>query len=209
MKRPFRAGLLALPLLLLAAPPASAHFPWGGYSSLYSSCCHGYDWSFDRGGGCLCLNMFGGIHRHGPLYNYGPIYPGYGHGYDGWGGWGKGCGLFGCLRGRFGCGGLGLGGCGLGGWGCGRAWGCGGFGGCGLKGLFHKLCFWKRGCDGCEIAGGDCAGCAPGAAPVPAGAGTATAAAGTVAAVPPGAGFANLNYSALTPAGFAVVGDAR
>ena len=66
MKRIVRAALLSLPVLLLAPTGAEAANPirHGSCPSL--------------GAGCACMSLFGGIHRHGPLFNYGPVYPGAG-----------------------------------------------------------------------------------------------------------------------------------
>jgi hypothetical protein len=90
MNRMFRAGLLALPLLLAAAPAASAN-DFGGPMGTRSGCnqygCQGF-----------CLGgFFKHINQHGPLVNYGP--------YDGmWDGWGGACGWNGRACGRAGCG---------------------------------------------------------------------------------------------------------
>jgi hypothetical protein len=81
MKRFLGAGLLALPLLLASTHPASAQFPAAGFGpgcfsagfQAYPSC--GLPCAFARCGG-ICMNLFGKIHFHGPLFNYGP-YAGY------------------------------------------------------------------------------------------------------------------------------------
>lgn len=60
MKRTSLAAVLAAPLLLAWPSPSIAHPP--------KQCSFGY-W------GCgFCLNLFSGIHQHGPLFNYGPYY---------------------------------------------------------------------------------------------------------------------------------------
>lgn len=65
MKRMLGAGLLALPLIMLTADKAKAGYPiyWRGYDNA------GYE------AGAIPFNLFRGIHQHGPLFNYGPIYP--------------------------------------------------------------------------------------------------------------------------------------
>jgi hypothetical protein len=59
MSRVILAGLLALPLLLATGERASAQAPCPNF-----------------GCGGFCMNLFGKIHQHGPLFNYGP-YQGY------------------------------------------------------------------------------------------------------------------------------------
>ena len=100
MNRMFRAGLLALPLLLAAGQSASANDHPGGLGSRWG--CNQY--------GCqgFCLGgFFPHINQHGPLVNYGP--------YDGmYDGGGPECGWYGRFCGRSGCGR------------CGGGWGHGG-----------------------------------------------------------------------------------
>lgn len=106
MNRMFRAGLLALPLLLAGGrqalavdPPAFAGTRWGCYQ---------------HGCGGFCFQIFPHMHQHGPLVNYGP-YTGY-YPFAPYGPWdenlrynGPGlgndhCGRGGRLCGRQGCG---------------------------------------------------------------------------------------------------------
>ena len=70
MRKPLWAALFALPLLAGTAGRASA------FGIANPSCCHGFSF------GCKCLNLFPGIHQHGPLYNYGP-YTGEGYAWMG------------------------------------------------------------------------------------------------------------------------------
>jgi hypothetical protein len=60
MRRISVAALFAAPLLLLAGSGTTQANP--------NSCSAGF------GCGGFCLNLFSGIHQHGPLYNYGPYY---------------------------------------------------------------------------------------------------------------------------------------
>jgi hypothetical protein len=60
MRRLSTAALLALPLLLTTTAGTTTANP--------NSCSYGY------GCGGRCLNLFSGIHQHGPLFNYGPYY---------------------------------------------------------------------------------------------------------------------------------------
>lgn len=54
---------LALPVWLLADCSVQAQY-------LRPRCCVGLG-----GGGCGCARLFGGLHRTGPLFNYGPYFP--------------------------------------------------------------------------------------------------------------------------------------
>lgn len=70
MKRMIVAGLLGLPLLLSTGGSAKAfwpghHPPGPGTFNVQKTACPGG----------FCEMLFPGIHRHGPLFNHGPIYP--------------------------------------------------------------------------------------------------------------------------------------
>lgn len=156
MKTRLRAGLLALPLSLLCASTASAQYPGcagGGYGSgpfPMTPTCHMPCPNFSCGG--FCLNLFGRIHFHGPLFNYGPYY-GY-YPFEPYGPWTSD------LRynppqncGKGGCGGDKV------------AWGQ--YAKDTLRNVFHRLnpgCHKAKGCSTCSDtvaapAAGGCAGC--------------------------------------------------
>jgi hypothetical protein len=113
MTRTFRAGLLALPLLLAAGQAASAN-PYGfGIPGTRFGGCYQY------GCGGFCFNLFPHLNQHGPLVNYGP-YSGY-YPFAPYGPWdenlrytgprpGDDCGWGGRACGRRGCGKCGGGG---------------------------------------------------------------------------------------------------
>lgn len=83
MKKLFLAGLLALPAVLAATPLALAQGP-GVIPPPGCGACGGVPGQYPTPGcpckfaGCggTCMNWFGRIHFHGPLFNYGP-YCGY------------------------------------------------------------------------------------------------------------------------------------
>jgi hypothetical protein len=68
MNRMFRAGLLALPLLLAGGQSAPAVDP-PGFAGTRWGC-------YQHGCGGFCFQIFPHMHQHGPLVNYGP-YTGY------------------------------------------------------------------------------------------------------------------------------------
>lgn len=79
MKNPVLAGLLALPPLLAVAGPAVAQYPGfippPGCGPGYGSPAYGHQLPCPNYGcGGFCMNLFGRIHFHGPLFNYGPYY---------------------------------------------------------------------------------------------------------------------------------------
>ena len=80
MRKQFLAGLIAIPALLSCSRSADAQAPCvipppgcgagvGAYPTPGCPCKY-------AGCGGFCMNLFGRIHFHGPLYNYGP-YSGY------------------------------------------------------------------------------------------------------------------------------------
>ena len=105
MNRMFRAGLLALPLLLAAGQTTSANPPGFGFPGTRFGGCNQF------GCGGFCLNLFPHMSQHGPLVNYGP-YSGY-YPFAPYGPWdenlrynggGPECGWNGRACGRGGCG---------------------------------------------------------------------------------------------------------
>lgn len=76
MKNLFLAGVLTLPVLFLGTQLAQAQYP--GCNMPYPGCntpSYGHHLPCPNFGcGGFCVNLFGRIHQHGPLFNYGPYY---------------------------------------------------------------------------------------------------------------------------------------
>ena len=150
MNRMFRAGLLALPLLLAAGQSATANDRPGFAGTRWG--CNQY------GCGTFCMNLFPHIGSHGPLVNYGP-YTGY-YPFAPYGPWDENlrynnpnegdCGRDGRLCGRFGCGKCG-GGLKL--FGRGDGGSCGGWGGYSLatfRNIGHRVSPFAGGRPACS-----------------------------------------------------------